>query len=635
MLLADLSSRFVNLPAGRVDAEIEDAQRRLCEDLGLDLCVLWQWGVSNPDVFTLTHHHRRSDGPPITSSLNAAENFPWSLREVLAGRRIIIDSVDGVPAGAERDQEAWRHFDIKSVAIIPLSAGGGAPFGVLSFHDLMTPRAWSEALVQRLQLVAQIFANAIVRKRTEQTLRESEERLSLAAEAAGAGTWVLDVNQACFWVSLTTMGLLGLPPGDRLGLETFIGLVHVDDRQGMRKTIASALESRQMTQVEYRIVRPDGQVRWMQSRGRLCHGETSTQPRLTGITSDITERLQVEHDLKAALAEVQRLRDRLQNENVYLLEQVRSEAGHGAIVGASEPVKRMLGLARKVGPTGSVVLITGETGTGKELLAQAIHDLSPRRRKLMVKVNCAALPAPLIESELFGREKGAYTGAMSQQVGRFEVANGSTIFLDEIGDLPLDLQVKLLRVLQDGQFERLGSHQPMRADVRVIAATNRDLAAMMREGKFREDLFHRLNVFAIETPPLRERIADIPLLAWTFVQEFNVKMGRAIDGIPKVTMARLKQYRWPGNIRELRNVIERSMIVSEGPFLKIEIPEPGALLTSPPCTLEDVERKHIGDVLERTHWRIRGKGGAAEILGLVPTTLYSRMKKLGIVRAAP
>ncbi len=250
----------------------------------------------------------------------------------------------------------------------------------------------------------------------------------------------------------------------------------------------------------------------------------------------------------------------------------------------------------------------------------------------MVKVNCAALPAPLIESELFGREKGAYTGAMTQQVGRFEVANGSTIFLDEIGDLPLDLQVKLLRVLQDGVYERLGSYRTQHADVRVIAATNRDLATMIKEGKFREDLFHRLNVFPIEAPPLRARIGDIPLLAWTLIQEFNSKMGRSIESIPKSAMEALKQYPWPGNVRELRNVIERAMIISDGRSLKIELPDRTTGVAAPPSTLEDLERQHILDVLERTHWRISGKGGAAEILGLVPTTMHSRMKKLGISR---
>jgi len=278
------------------------------------------------------------------------------------------------------------------------------------------------------------------------------------------------------------------------------------------------------------------------------------------------------------------------------------------------------------------VLITGETGTGKELLAQVIHDQSARNKRAMIKVNCAALPAPLIESELFGREKGAYTGAMTQQVGRFEVAHKSTLMLDEIGDLPLDLQAKLLRVLQDGTFERLGSTRSIRSDVRIIAATNRDLAAMVAEGSFREDLFHRLNVFPIEVPPLRDRVDDIPRLVWTFVQEFNGKMGRSVDAIPKSVMNRLKQHPWTGNVRELRNAIERAMIVSRDRSLVISLPECRLASGGQPCSLEEIERRHIVSVLERVHWRISGSGGAAEILGLRPTTLHSRLKKLGISR---
>jgi formate hydrogenlyase transcriptional activator len=261
--------------------------------------------------------------------------------------------------------------------------------------------------------------------------------------------------------------------------------------------------------------------------------------------------------------------------------------------------------------------------------------MSGRSAKTMIVVNCAALPPALIESELFGREKGAYTGAMTQQIGRFEVADGSTLLLDEIGDLPLDLQVKLLRVLQDGRFERLGSNRTLTADVRVIAATNRDLGAMVRDGRFRRDLFHRLDVYPIEVPPLRARVSDIPLLVWKFVQEFNKKMGKSIDAIPRQVMERLKQFPWTGNVRELRNLIERAMIVSDGRSLTIDLPAGAPEPTSFPVTLEEVERKHIRDVLERVHWRISGKQGAAEILGLRPSTLHSRMKKLGISRLNP
>jgi transcriptional regulator with GAF, ATPase, and Fis domain len=250
----------------------------------------------------------------------------------------------------------------------------------------------------------------------------------------------------------------------------------------------------------------------------------------------------------------------------------------------------------------------------------------------MVKINCAALPAALMESELFGSEKGAYTGAVSTRVGRFEVADGSTLFLDEIGELPVELQAKLLRVLQEGQFERLGSNETRTVDVRIIAATNRNLEEEMREGRFREDLYWRLSVFPIIVPPLRERTGDIPLLAWAFVKRFEKQMGIEIDTIPRRPMEELERYPWPGNIRELRNVIEHAMIISDGPVLRLQAPAASESAASLDMTLEGAERNHIRQVLERTNWRIRGKNGAAEILGLKPSTLYSRLKKLGIER---
>jgi transcriptional regulator with GAF, ATPase, and Fis domain len=289
--------------------------------------------------------------------------------------------------------------------------------------------------------------------------------------------------------------------------------------------------------------------------------------------------------------------------------------------------------ASQVSQTNATVLLLGETGSGKEVLAQAIHDASARKDRPMVKVNCAALPSTLIESELFGREKGAFTGAIARQAGRFEIADGSTIFLDEIGELPLELQPKLLRVLQEGEFERLGGSRTIKVDVRVIAATNRDLSQAVRDGRFREDLFYRLDVFPIDVPPLRERPEDIPLLSWTFVKEFSNSMGKQIEKIASESMSMLMAYSWPGNIRELRNVIERAMILAHGPVLQIKLAHK-ALQLDPgkPAdgTLDEAERAHIVRTLERTGWRIRGAGRAAELLGVKPTTLESRMKRLGI-----
>jgi transcriptional regulator with GAF, ATPase, and Fis domain len=290
---------------------------------------------------------------------------------------------------------------------------------------------------------------------------------------------------------------------------------------------------------------------------------------------------------------------------------------------------------QQVAATDSTVLLLGETGTGKELFATRIHELSNRRGAAMVRVNCAAIPSALIESELFGREKGAFTGALSRQAGRFELADRSSIFLDEIGDLPLDVQIKLLRVLEERHVERLGSSRPIQVDTRIIAATHRDLDQRVAEGTFREDLFYRMNVFPIRVPPLRDRIEDIPILVWRFVGEFSKAFGKRIDVISNETMAALQRYPWPGNIRELRNIVERAMIVATGPHLTIVPPAASVAASKRSTMLIDVETDHIRSVLESTAWRIRGVGGAADRLGLKPTTLETRMAKLGLSRPKP
>lgn len=347
---------------------------------------------------------------------------------------------------------------------------------------------------------------------------------------------------------------------------------------------------------------------------------------ILSIVRDLRERKQAEEATR-------QLQDRLQLENAYLCGQVRLDPIHPRVVGRSDALVRALALVKQVAATDATVLLLGETGTGKELLAAAIHDLSPRRDRPMIKVNCAALPVTLMESELFGREKGAYTGALSRQVGRFELADGSTIFLDEVGELPLETQGKLLRVMQEGCFERLGSPKTIRVHVRVIAASNRDLAQMVADGRFRKDLYYRLNIFPIQIPPLRERREDIPLLVWSFVEELSRRMGKSIEAVSQRSLDALQQHPWPGNIRELRNAVERALITGKGPMLWIDPPALSETRETG-MTLDEVERAHILRVLAMTGWRVRGKNGAATILGLPPTTLDSRMAKLGIRRSA-
>ena len=345
--------------------------------------------------------------------------------------------------------------------------------------------------------------------------------------------------------------------------------------------------------------------------------------------------------------EIRALKDQLSNEKLYLEDEIRAELNFAQIVGSSASLRRVLKAVETVAPTDSTVLIFGETGTGKELIARAIHDLSGRRSKTFVKLNCAAIPTGLLESELFGHEKGAFTGAIAQRIGRFEVANGGTIFLDEIGEIPLELQTKLLRVLQEREFERLGSSRTLRTDARLIAATNRDLEAMVSQHKFRSDLFFRLNVFPVHVPPLRERQGDIPLLVRHFAQQFSRRMNKVIDTIPSAALDALCRYPWPGNIRELQNVIERAVIISKGPALGVDItdlklPKTGSGEQKPVSpksqnnalhgVLEETERRYILDALNQCNWVVAGPNGAAALLGMKRSTLQKRMHKLAISR---
>jgi formate hydrogenlyase transcriptional activator len=365
---------------------------------------------------------------------------------------------------------------------------------------------------------------------------------------------------------------------------------------------------------------------------------------LTQIANQIA--LAVENAL--AYREIRELKEQLSREKLYLEDEIRTEMNFAQIIGNSASLRRVLKRVETVAPTDSTVLIYGETGTGKELIARAIHDLSPRRSKPFVKLNCAAIPTGLLESELFGHEKGAFTGAIAQRIGRFEVADGGTIFLDEIGEIPLELQTKLLRVLQEREFERLGSSHTLRTDARLIAATNRDLEAMVAEQKFRSDLFFRLNVFPVHVPPLRERQGDIPLLVRHFTQQFSRRMNRVIETIPSATMDALCRYHWPGNIRELQNVIERAVIISAGPALSVDVADlkfpkvshPEERAAAPNSTtngalhhlLEETERQQVLQALKQCNWVVAGPNGAAALLGINRSTLQVRIRKLGISR---
>jgi len=340
-------------------------------------------------------------------------------------------------------------------------------------------------------------------------------------------------------------------------------------------------------------------------------------------------------ELRTALSEIETMKDQLETENIYFRRESKMKHKFEDIIGQSDGLKYVLYRVEQVAPTDTTILILGETGTGKELIAAAVHNMSPRKERPLITVNCAALPANLIESELFGREKGAFTGADTRQVGRFEIANGSTLCLDEIGELPMELQAKLLRVIQHHEFERLGSSRTIKVDVRIVATTNRDLEEEVRQGRFRQDLYYRLNVFPITVPPLRQRKEDIPLMVQAFIERYSKKVGKQIMSIQKETMKALQDYPWPGNVRELESIIERAVILCPGTVLQLadKLEVSSLPLSATMRTLEEMERNQIIKILSEIRWRIEGKDGAAAILGLHPSTLRARMHKLGIVRS--
>ena len=541
-LLVEILARFVNLPTGEVDREIENALQRVCSFLQLERGQLWSRSGQAGDSFKLTHQCLPTKADTASTGANGAngaetlrrvhavplgtesrECLPWMTAQALRGRTIHFSQIAELPEEAEKDRQALAQNGTRSGVAIPFLVNGDV-FGVLSFDMLQWERAWQEPLIKRLQLVAEVFANATARKLADHALRAS-----------------------------------------------------------IKEVVEMA-----------------------------------------------TERKNAEDALAKSYEEIKQLKDRLQVESDYLKAEMKVNQLHGEIIGRSSGIKRVLHQVEQVAPADCAVLISGETGTGKELIAQEIHRLSARKERVMVLVNCAALPSALVESELFGRERGAYTGALTSQVGRFEVANGSTIFLDEVGELSMEVQAKLLRVLQQGEFQRLGSPKNHKVDVRVIAATNRDLDEEVRKGRFREDLYYRLKVFPIDVPPLRERAEDIPLLVFAFMEEFSKRMGKKITKLPRKSMEILQAHAWQGNIRELRNVIEHSVILSSTDTLKLTALGDAPVREAKPVTLAEAEREHILKTLESTGWRIKGPHGAAVRLDLQPSTLYSRMQKLGI-----
>jgi len=503
------------------------------------------------------------------------------------------------------------------------------------FHVRASALRNAEGEIQRWYA---LFTDIDESKQAEAKLRRSEWYLLEAQRLGHSGSWSLDVATGIVSGSPHMRRVFAATDGDDPSRPDFwFDRIHPEDRTRVRELFEQCIAEKREYQADYRLLLPDGTIRHQHSRGTPIVNEAGHLVEFVGTAIDTTDHALATAELQRAFEEIRRLKDRLHDENIALREQIDQVFMFEEIVGSSPALKEVLSSVVHVAPTDSTVLITGETGTGKELIARAIHKRSQRASRAFVSVNCASIPSSLIASELFGHEKGAFTGALQQRRGRFELAHSGTIFLDEVGELPHDTQIALLRVLQERQFERVGGDRVISTNVRVIAATNRDLSAAIAAGAFRADLFYRLNVFPIEVPPLRKRRDDIPLLVEYFVQRFSDKMGKHIRAIDKDTLARCRAYDWPGNIRELQNIVERSVILCTGSTFRVEkawlsAQEPSTSQLAPPLTaaLQQQERQIIEAALAAANGKVAGPRGAAVSLGVPPSTLEWKIKQLKI-----
>jgi PAS domain S-box-containing protein len=488
-------------------------------------------------------------------------------------------------------------------------------------------------IMVQVLLIFFLLVQRVRKRRTEQNLAQAESDYRTIADFTYDWEYWADLDGTLRYVSPSCKRISGYNPLDFIEYPSLLReIILPEDRDIWDRHYRDARNEPGEREIQFRIHTKSGEIRWIE---HVCQPVKDPQGTLLGVRAsnrDITDRKQDELNLRDALYEIKQLKNQLEADTAYLSEEIKLEHNYEHIIGKSDALQYVLFKVEQVSATDTTVLVLGETGTGKELIARAIHNTSARKNRPLVKLNCATLPANLIESELFGHEKGAFTGAQTRQMGRFEAANGTSIFLDEIGELPLELQSKLLRVLQDGEFERLGSSATVKVDVRVIAATNRNLEGELNRGRFRQDLWYRLNVFPITAPPLRDRMEDIPILVNYFVDRFARIQGKTITTIPKGAMTTLQNYPWPGNVRELENVIERAVINTSGPKLLLvdKLEKIHMDLPTSSKTLEEMERDYIFQVLVETKWRIEGPKGAALILGINPSTLRSRMRKLNI-----
>lgn len=492
---------------------------------------------------------------------------------------------------------------------------------------------------EKMDLFCGFFHDISLRKKFQAKAKESEERVRAIFNNHFQLTGLLDTNGRLLMANQTALKLLDLKEDELTGIFFWDApwFAHSKKLQDDVQRYVNQAVKGNFVRAEFELQDKTGKTYVFDNSFKPVRDEKGVVQFVVPEARDITEIRKAERKLKKAYDELEKLKDRLQDENLYLKEELRGSKKPINLVGQSLAFKNVLFQIEQVAQTNATVLILGETGTGKELVAHTIHDLSSRRNQPLVKLNCAAIPASLVESELFGHEKGSFTGAHARKAGRFELADKGTIFLDEIGELPIDLQVKLLRVLQENEFERIGGTRTLKVDIRIIAATNRDLKAMIKEKSFREDLYYRLHVFPVNIPPLRERSEDIVFLSNFLIKQISKRIGKAITGISESAIKKLMNYHWPGNVRELENILERAAVLSQHNTLEIgdwfQTDRNESLEISEWLTLDELQRRHIIRVLKKTRGLIRGGNGAAQILGLKPTTLEYRMKILGIIKS--
>jgi PAS domain S-box-containing protein len=644
-LLTDLLMPFTALPSNQVDQTIKATQKAICVALRLEHSELAQWDET-AKRFEITHSAVKD--PFRVGRTLAQQDIPWMSANIFHGDVIHFARKSKFCDEAAADIERIFLSTIQSAIFIPLTIGKQV-YGFLCFGTSGAGTEWSRQFNDRLRVIADAIGKALAFNRTDSPAKsqergsvEADERFQLLLASFPTAAVIAEDEGRIILVNSQVARMFGYKEEELIGMPIEMLLAPRFRGEGgeHRMIFTAPPRSRRMgADQELYAVRKDGCE--FQIEAALSPILTGGRGLVLAAITDLIGRQYSEKDiidigvqLLEANEQIRKMKERLECENIYLKQEIKLDAKHVEVVGQGQAILQVLMSVEQVAVTDTAVLLLGETGTGKELIARAIHRSSRRKDRPMVNVNCAALPAELVESELFGRERGAFTGALTREIGRFELADRGTIFLDEIGELPLALQSKLLRVLQEGEFERLGSTKTIRVDVRLIAATSRDLEGAVREARFRDDLYYRLNVFPIRVPPLRERREDIPMLAWHFLRELGGRMGRDIEAVRAATMKDLQSYSWPGNVRELRNVIERNLIIHPGKVFEAELPMRTAAATASPLTtkIEDVERNHICHMLEFAGWRIRGVGGAADVLGLRPTTLEARMKKLGILR---